>query len=150
MLNISISQALDGIISHPTYINILRSLLTQLQQFQKRIICGFLCVNVNARNDIIDAISNRPYIAARQSMLVHRRTSKILSTWSLTDSKDFAYIFVFANRGIDGDSFVPTAEFNPYLALFTLKTVFDLVPVSEFLYCRFDGNLPISTLRWLL
>lgn len=124
------------------------STLTLLQQCQKRILCRFLGVNVNARNDIIDATTNCPSIVARQSILQHRRVCKLLSLWPLDDSNEFA--FIFASRGIDGDSFIAPVGFDPRLTPDNIRTLVYIEPIMSSLRLRFQNHLPISTLRWLL
>jgi hypothetical protein len=47
-----------------------------LNQCQKRIICDFLGVHVNARNDIIEGISNCPFVRVRHHLLGRKRAIK--------------------------------------------------------------------------
>lgn len=54
-----------------------RASVCNLQAFQKRILCQFLGVNNNARNDIIEAISNSQSMFVRQNLLGHRRQLKL-------------------------------------------------------------------------
>lgn len=122
--------------------------LTLLQQCQKRIICRFLGIHINARNDIVEAITNCPNLFARHYMLIHRRIGKILCNWQLESSNDFA--FIFTSRGIDGNPFVPPLDLDLRLSPTAVRTAVYIEPIMSSLQHRFQGHLPISTLRWLL
>ena len=121
------------------------STLQLLSQCQKRILCRFLGVHVNARNDIIAAISNCPSIPYRHDMLLHRRTCRLISTWNSDHSSDYSLVFI--SRGITGTDFIPPPDFNSSLSPSILRTDLYVIPVSTSLTTRFEGNLLISTLR---
>jgi hypothetical protein len=44
--------------------------VSRWRRYQKRILCEFIKVSINARNDIIEAITNCPNISGRRSMLL--------------------------------------------------------------------------------
>ena len=124
------------------------SSLRRIHRCQKRILCRFLGVDVIARNDIVEAISNCPSIPCRQTMLAHRRTCRLMTAWHREDHHEFALIYTL--RGIDGPVFPNPTGFDPNLTPLTLRTILYVLPISESLAHRFEGHLPISTLRWLL
>ena len=61
------------------------------------LLCGFLGVNVIARNDIIHSFTSCLPIQIRYELLIHRRLGKLESLWSSEEAYDQALCFVTKN-----------------------------------------------------
>ena len=116
------------------------SCLSLLHQCQKKILCTFLGIKCEKR-----CCRSNFELSHRQTMLTHRRTSRVLTAWTSETSNDLALLFV--NRGISGDTLVTPVDFDPRINSLHLRTLLYVIPLSDSLNRRFGGHLPISTLR---
>jgi hypothetical protein len=122
--------------------------LKHLQQCQKRIICKFLGINIIARNDIVEGISNCPAIPARQLMLRNRRAFKLSILWNSPHAEDHALVFV--RRGLFGPTLLIAADLDISKTPMEFRQEHYVIPVSHSLAERSDGLVTIALLRWLL
>ena len=119
-----------------------------LQKCQKRILCGFLGVHANARNDVIEGISNCPSMLIRCHLLGRKRAIKQRSLWHGPDRADYALMYVL--EGIHGISYTIGEAFD--LSKTHEQTRMDLyvIPTLASLADRSGGYMSIAVLRWLL
>jgi hypothetical protein len=125
-----------------------KSAVWRLQQCQKKIICRFLGVNINARNDIVEGISNCPAIQVRQLFLRNRRATKLSQLWLHPDCYDFALPFV--RRGLFGPDLTLDHDLDVSKSPQVLRFDWYVLPVTHSLAERSNGVLSIALLRWIL
>ena len=70
------------------------SAISFLEKCQKRLLCGFIGVNVIARNDVVHSVTGCLPLQVRCEILTHRRLTKLASLWSAADAGDRALCFV--------------------------------------------------------
>ena len=120
----------------------------RLQQCQKRAVCRFLGVHVNARNDIIEGISNCPSIQVRQLLLRNRRAAKLARIWNTPNHGEYALSFV--HRGLFGPTLILANDLDISKNPSELRFEVYVIPITHSLAERFDGLLSIGLLRWFL
>ena len=125
-----------------------RSAMWLLQSAQKHILCDFLNVNPNARNDVIEAITNCPTLSTRCKILRTRRAEKLQVLWSQANCLEHALVFVL--RAIDGDELPVDSDLLPLRSTALVRFDDYCIPVSESLNRRYGGHITIGILRWLL
>ena len=119
-----------------------------LQKCQKRILCGFLGVHSNARNDIIEGISNCPSMLVRNHLLGRKRAIKQRSIWSGPDRTDYALMYVL--EGMHGPAHAIGESFNFSKSQEETRMDLYVIPTLRSLADRSGGFLSIAVLRWLL
>ena len=119
-----------------------------LQAAQKRILCGLLGVNVNARNDVIGGITNCPSMSTRCKILRTRRAETLQTVWPSENSSEYALIFVL--RGLDGEELLIDPDLLPFRPPLQIRLDDHFTPVSASLATRYGGFVSIGLLRWLL
>ena len=122
--------------------------ITALNRCQKRIVCRFLGVDIIARNDIIQAISNCPPFGVRQILLQYRRAKRFLCTWDSVHYLDHALLYVL--RCISGDVFVISPGLNLSLTYFELKTLLFTSRINHSITFSSENVFDRAFLRWLL
>jgi hypothetical protein len=125
-----------------------RKALHLLEMCQKRIVCGFLGVNINSRNDVVQAISNCPPIAIRQLLLRHTRAVRLSRTWNSPEWPSCALPFVL--RCSFGDDLVLDDDIDVTLKYCQVRRRAFYVPVEASLRQRTNGTVSRGLLRWLL
>jgi hypothetical protein len=119
-----------------------------LNQCQKRIICDFLGVHVNARNDIIEGISNCPSVRVRHHLLGRKRAIKKRALWANSNRRDYALLYVI--EGLFGPVYDFGTTFNLDKSQEETRRDLFIIPTLASLAERSDGFLSIAVLRWLL
>jgi hypothetical protein len=132
---------------HQTRLGI-RTATDALNQCQKRIICDFLGVHVNARNDIIEGISNCPSMRVRHHLLGRKRAIKKHALWANTNRRDYALLYVI--EGLFGPVYDFGTTFNLDKSQEETRRDLFIIPTLASLAERSDGFLSIAVLRWLL
>ena len=119
-----------------------------LQQCQKRIVCSLLGVHPNARNDVIEGISNCPKLSTRCIMLRTRRAEKLQALWSQDGSNCHALVYV--SRGLSGADLSLDPDLLPLIPPVLVRHNLHFQSVTASLAERYGGFVDIGTLRWLL
>ena len=123
--------------------------ILRLQQCQKRAICRFLGVHDNARNDVVEAISNCPSIQVRQLLLRNRRAAKLALIWNLPTNHD-EHALPFVRRGLLGPILTFENDLDISKTPSVLRFEVYVIPVTHSLAERSDGLVSIGLLRWFL
>lgn len=119
-----------------------------LQMAQKQILCSFLGVNVNARSDVIEAITSCPSLNVRCKILRSRRAEKLQTLWSREDCLEHALIF--AQRALHGDDLRIDPDLQPIRPPVIIRMEEHFTPITESLASRYGGFVTIGLLRWVL
>lgn len=119
-----------------------------LHQCQKRIICDFLGVHNNARNDVVEGISSCPSILVRQHLLSRKRAVKQRTLWNSINRNEYALFHVI--EGLFGQAHTFGATFNLDKTQEETRRDLYVIPTLSSLASRSGGYLTIAVLRWLL
>ena len=125
------------------------SAISLLEKCQKRLLCGFLGVNVIARNDIIHSVTGCLPIQIRCELLIHRRLGKLESLWSSEEAYDQALCFVTKN--LSGPELPIPSSIDLRLTRASIIESRFLIPLNSRLASLFGGGgLSFQSLRRLL
>ncbi len=118
--------------------------LKHIQQCQKRSFCKFLGISINARNDIVEGISNFPAISVCQLMLRNRRAFKLSILWNSPYAEYQALAFV--RQVLFGPTLSITADLDISKTPVEFRQEHYIIPVSHSLAERSDGLVTIALL----
>jgi hypothetical protein len=102
----------------------------------------------NARNDIIEGISNCPSVRVRHHLLGRKRAIKKRALWANTNRRDYALLYVI--EGLFGPVYDFGTTFNLDKSQEETRRDLFIIPTLASLAERSDGFLSIAVLRWLL
>jgi hypothetical protein len=105
-------------------------------------------MNINSRNDVVQAISNCPPIAIRQLLLRHTRAVRLSRTWNSPDWPSCALPFVL--RCSFGDELVLDDDNDVTLKYCQVRRRAFYAPIEASLRQRTNGTVSRGLLRWLL
>lgn len=74
----------------------------------KKLLCNFLGVDVNSKNDIIKDTTDCPSVQVRQRLLRHSRTVTLVKNWDSANSQNTALLYGGDDPQLDDefDSFI--------------------------------------------
>ena len=124
------------------------SAISFLEKCQKRLLCGFLGVNVIARNDVVHSVTGCLPLVVRCEILTHRRLHKLASFWSSADADDRALCFV--SKSLRGPDLPVPSSIDLSLTRAEIIERRFLVPINSRLATLFGGNFSFAILRRLL
>lgn len=122
--------------------------LRMINSCQKRIICNFLGVNPNSRNDIISASSNCPSMYVRRQLLRHNRAIRLEKAWDSPTWYDNALLYIL--RCVYGPTLRLPADVDTTQKYSDVRRTLFSDPLNSLLRQRSDGVFDRSLPRWLI